>query len=280
MPRLRPAIHALLAAAALAAFTGRPATPAAARPAAGAPPGGGAAGGGSGAGVETVDLDVVTRIRDEGFHRSQALATAAYLADRIGSRLTGTPELKEANEWTRRRLAGWGLANAHLEAWRFGRGWSFSRAVVAMAPVSGTSWLQLSALPKAWTPGTPGEVRGEAVRVTLDSAADLDRYRGKLAGKVVLLDQARDLAELAAAEPRRFTAEKLAELAAFSANAGPSTADREKRRERYRWREQVRKFLVAERALASIEASPLPWGLIRVTGGGPYKDGDAPAVTG
>ena len=90
-----------------------------------------------GAGGEAVDLEVVTRIRDEGFHRSQALATAAYLADRIGSRLTGSPELKEANEWTRRQLADWGLANAHLEAWRFGRGWSFSRAVVAMSAIAG-----------------------------------------------------------------------------------------------------------------------------------------------
>jgi carboxypeptidase Q len=309
MPRPRPAVLALLAAAALAALAGMPATPAAARAAAGAPRAGLPDGG---TGGEAVDLEVVTRIRDEGFHRSQALATAAYLTDRIGPRLTGTPELKEANEWTRRQLAGWGLANSHLEAWRFGRGWSFSRAVVAMsltgtkatpeAPATAETpktpeppkpsatpatqesnaarWTQLSALPKAWTPGTQGEVRGEAVRVTLETAADMDRYRGKLAGKVVLLDKARDLAEPgAAAEPRRYSAEKLAELASFSAKT-PTAADREKRRERFRFRGQVRKFLVEEKALASIEASPLPWGRIRVMGGGPYKEGDDPAVTG
>ena len=318
MLRPRPAILALLAAttvAAAAAAAGRLATPAVARAAAAAPSGSSA---GGGTGGESVDLDVVTRIRDEGFHRSQALATAAYLTDRLGARLTGTPRLKEANEWTRRQLAAWGLANAHLEAWQFGRGWSFSRAVVAMsllpaaaqdprtaqapgatasrseraAPVAAktqetsaasdaASWTQLAALPKAWTPGTPGEVRGEAVRVTIDSAADLDRYRGKLAGKVVLLDKARDLAATAeAAPPRRYSADKLAELAAFSAGAAPSAADREKRRERYRFRLQVRKFLVDEKALASVEASPLPWGLIRVMSGGPYKPGDPPAVTG
>ena len=292
MPRLRHVIVALLAAAALAAYAGQPTILAAAR-AAGSPRGGATA---PAAGGEAVDLEMVTRIRDEGFHRSQALATVAYLTDRIGPRLTGTPELKEANEWTRRRLAGWGLANAHLEGWQFGRGWSFSRAVVAMAslPAAGTAaaaaatattvpaprWTQLSALPKAWTPGTAGEVRGEAMRVSLDAAADMDRYRGKLAGKVVLLDKAHDVTAPAAAEPRRFTPEKLAELAAFSADSGPSAAEREKRRERYLWRGQVRKFLVEEKALASIEVSPLPWGLIRVMGGGPYKDGDEPAVTG
>lgn len=317
MPRLRPAIPALLAllgvlaGGALAAWAaGRPASPATRSSLAGAPR---AAAGVDGAGGgDAVDLEVVTRIRDEGFHRSQALATAAYLSDRIGSRLTGTPELKEANEWTRRQLAGWGLADAHLEAWRFGHGWSFSRAVVAMslmaagaspaaaspavaatrapgaaAPAPETSaprWTQLQALPKAWTPGTPGEVRGEAMRVTIDAAGDMDRYRGKLGGKVVLLDKARDVAAgaagAAAPEPRRFTPEKLAELAAFSVSSGPSAADRQARRERFHLRGQVRRFLVEERALASIEASPLPWGLIRVMGGGPYKEGDDPAVTG
>ncbi len=318
MPRLRPAslplltLLALPAGGSLAALAVRAATPSTRSSPAGAPR---AAAGLDGAGGgEAVDLEVVTRIRDEGFHRSQALATAAYLADRIGSRLTGTPELKEANEWTRRQLAGWGLADAHLEAWRFGHGWSFSRATVAMATsppaaapgmpaaaatappavsappaasaagaisMSAARWTQLQALPKAWTPGTPGEVRGEAVRVTIDAAADMDRYRGKLAGKVVLLDKAHDVAAGAAApEPRRFTPEKLAELAAFSVNSGPSAAERQARRERFRLRGQVRRFLVEEKALASIEVSPLPWGLIRVMGGGPYKEGDDPAVTG
>src|ERR1700676_4075783 len=254
MPRPRPAslaLHtllALLAGGSLAALAVRPATPSTRSSPAGAPRvAAGNVGLDGAGGGEAVDLGVVTRIRDEGFHRSQALATAAYLADRIGSRLTGTPELKEANEWSRRQLAGWGLANAHLEAWRFGRGWSFSRATVAMAmspmpaapgapaaaaaapaAVSGARaagaagaasapaasktipaaaapetsvprWTQLLALPKAWTPGTPGEVRGEAVRVTIDAASDMDRYRGKLAGKVVLLDKAHDVAAGAAA---------------------------------------------------------------------------------
>src|ERR1700687_894253 len=326
MRRLRPAILALSATAALAAFPGRSAAPSTPSSPARAPR---AAGGFDGiGGGEAVDLEVVTRIRDEGFHRSPALATAAYLSDRIGARLTGTPELKEANEWTRRQLAGWGLANAHLEPWRFGHGWSFSRAVVAMSLMAATApaaetataetgtataatatatpataapaaaarpatpasrappevtaphWTQLRALPKAWTPGTPGEMRGEAMLVTIAGTGDMDRYRGKLAGKAVLLDKARDFAGDAAPEPRRYTAEKLDEFGAFRVSSRPSAAERQSRWDRFRLRSEGRKFLVAEKALASIEASPLPWGLIRVMGGGPYKDGDAPAVTG
>jgi hypothetical protein len=281
-----------LALAAAGALAGSRATRAlagsrSARPSTGTPPvkggPGGATDGGMAAwtGVEPVDLGVVTRIRDEGLHHSQVLATVAYLTDRIGERLTGTPELKQANDWTRRRLAEWGLANAHLEAWGpFGRGWSFSHAVVAMRLGGVDRPVQLQALPKAWTPGTPGEVRGEAVRVTIEKVADMDRYRGKLAGKVVLLDSARDVS--AAANPpetRRYTAEKLAELAAFEVTGRQAAADRQARRERFRLRLAVRKFLADEQALAAIEASPRPWGLIQVTSGGPHKRDEPQAVT-
>ena len=73
---------------------------------------------------ERVDLDMVTRIREEGFRHSKVMDTASELMDRIGPRLTGSPQVKEANEWTKTQLAEWGLANAHLETWGpFGRGW-------------------------------------------------------------------------------------------------------------------------------------------------------------
>src|SRR5687768_16844844 len=68
--------------------------------------------------------DPITRIRDEGMKRSQVMETLSYLSDVIGPRLTNSPQMKRANEWTRDRLAKWGLQNAHLESWGpFGRGW-------------------------------------------------------------------------------------------------------------------------------------------------------------
>src|SRR5262249_7604681 len=128
------------------------------------------------------------------------------------------------------------------------------------------------------------------------TAADMDRYRGKLAGKVALLDKARDLsAAAAAAETRRYTAEKLAELASFDTEAGQrGAAERQGRGERGRAREQgrevpharrglrdqVRRSLHAEQALASIEASPRSWDLIQVQGGGPHRQGEPPVVIG
>ena len=74
---------------------------------------------------EKVDLETITRIRYEGFHNSKVMDYASGLMDSIGERLTGSPNMKRANEWTRDQLAAMGLANSHLEPWGpFGRGWA------------------------------------------------------------------------------------------------------------------------------------------------------------
>src|ERR687884_397926 len=98
--------------------------------------------------------DVIDRIKDEGLNRSQVTQTLEYLTDVIGPRLTGSPALKRANEWTRGRLTEWGLSNAHLEPWGpFGRGWTLKRF---SAQVIEPQCIPLVALPKAWSPSTEG----------------------------------------------------------------------------------------------------------------------------
>src|SRR5688572_22496044 len=52
--------------------------------------------------------DAIARIKDEGLNRSQVMQTLEYLTDVIGPRLTGSPALRRANEWTRNRLTQWG----------------------------------------------------------------------------------------------------------------------------------------------------------------------------
>jgi hypothetical protein len=132
---------------------------------------------------EPVDWVMVNKIRDEGLHRSQVMSILEHLADEIGPRLTGSPQMKEANEWTRQQLADWGLEDARLEGYEFGRGWSFSRASVHMLS---PRQMPLLALPVAWTPGTGKKgVRGEAEKVEIESEKDFDKYRGKLAGKIL-----------------------------------------------------------------------------------------------
>ncbi len=128
--------------------------------------------------------DPVERIKDEGMNRSQVMQTLSYLSDVIGPRLTGSPNMKRANEWTREKLASWGLQNAHLEAWGpFGRGWtlkSFS------AQISEPQDIPLIAYPKAWSPGLTGTLNAEVIYVDAKDEAGLEQYKGKLKGAIVL----------------------------------------------------------------------------------------------
>jgi hypothetical protein len=135
--------------------------------------------------------DPIERIKDEGMNRSQVMKTLSYLSDVIGPRLTASPGMKRSNEWTRDQLAGWGLQNAHLEAWGpFGRGWTLKRF---SAQVSEPLNIPLIAYPKAWSPGTNGPLTAEVVYVDAKDEADLQRFKGKLKGAIVLTGKMREV---------------------------------------------------------------------------------------
>ena len=135
--------------------------------------------------------DPIERIKDEGMNRSQVMQTLSYLSDVIGPRLTASPGMKRSNEWTRDQLAKWGLQNAHLEAWGpFGRGWSLKRF---SAQVSEPLSIPLIAYPKAWSSGIAGPLTAEVVYVDAKDEADLQRFKGKLKGAIVLTGKMRDV---------------------------------------------------------------------------------------
>jgi hypothetical protein len=220
---------------------------------------------------EPVNLDMVTRIRAEGFHHSQVMETARHLTDVFGPRVTGSPQLKAANEWTRQQLADWGLRNSHLEPYPFGRGWSFSRSSVHMLK---PHQLPLSALPKAYTPGTAGPVRGTVMVAKLEKEKDFEAWRGKLAGKIVLTDEPADLAHPAEPEARELTAETLLGLGLFPVPAGrkPDEGNVDAI-DRSKFREALGRFLAEEKALAIIGTSMRPWGVLRAGIGGTWNPG-------
>jgi carboxypeptidase Q len=225
---------------------------------------------------EAVDLEMVTRIRDEGFTNSKVMDTVGYLTDVIGPRVTGSPQMREANDWTRQRLESWGLVNAHLEGWTFGRGWSLERSVVQMVkPTPAT----LVAVPRAFTPGTDGPRRGKVVKVKIESEADAEKYRGQLAGRIVLLGEPRDTANPEKPQFTRYTDQELDGLAHFDvepARRGP--LDRETITRRLRLQRMLRPFFVAEKALATIEVSPTDAGVVLVGRGGSWVKGEDPGV--
>src|SRR6185369_16602028 len=95
-------------------------------------------------------------------NRSQVMQTVSYLTDVIGSRVTGSPGLRSAQQYAIDRLAGWGIAGGRREPWGrdFGRGWSLEGFTANMI---GPSFSPLIAYPKAWSPATNGVIRGEAI---------------------------------------------------------------------------------------------------------------------
>src|SRR5438128_7376156 len=135
--------------------------------------------------------DPIAKIRDEGLNRSQIMQTLSYLSDVIGPRLTASPGMKRSNEWTRDQLTKWGLQNAHLEAWGpFGRGWTLKQF---SAQVTEPLTIPLIAYPKAWSPGTAGPLTAEVIYFDAKDDADLERFKGKLKGAIVLTSLMREV---------------------------------------------------------------------------------------
>ena len=136
------------------------------------------------------DLTAVTKIRQEGFRNSKVMDYAEALTDRIGERLTGSPNMKKANEWTRDELAKMGLSNAHLEPYKFGRGWTSDFCTVRMLT---PDVQQLYALPMDWSPATNGALRGKVVKVKLETKEDLEKNKGKLSGAIVMIADPKEM---------------------------------------------------------------------------------------
>lgn len=158
-----------------------------------------------------VPADVIDKIKDEGINRSQVMQTLSYLSDVIGPRLTGSPSLKMANEWTKDKLSTWGLQNAHLEAWGpFGRGWSLEKFSIQ---VTAPQTFPLIAFPRAWCGGLDAPVTGEVVYIDAKDAVGLDQYKGKLKGAIVLMSPERPLKLITDPQSTRYTDDQLAEMA-------------------------------------------------------------------
>ncbi|MGA2726188.1 MAG: M20/M25/M40 family metallo-hydrolase [Terracidiphilus sp.] len=209
--------------------------------------------------TETLDLNMYQRIRDEGLNRSHVMEFATALMDGIGPRLTGSPNLMKANEWTRDTLAKIGLENAHLEDWgEFGLGWQQLNTWARMVTPD-TAVLIVQATP--WSPSTSGPVTGDVVFVNIQNDQDIEKYKGKLAGKVVLYGAMRDVLPVDKPLFQRYTEKELDDLAEFTVNANPSGLSPEiqarmrVRQERLRILDKVAQFFADEKVAAVIEPS-------------------------
>jgi carboxypeptidase Q len=207
---------------------------------------------------ESLDMNMYQRIRDEGLNRSHVMEFASALSDDIGPRLTGSPNAKKANEWTRDTLTKIGLENAHLEDWgEFGLGWQQLNTWARMVTPD-TAVLIVQATP--WSPSTPGPVTGDVEFVNIQNEKDIDQYKGKLAGKIVLFGAMRPVPPVDKALFDRNSEKDLDEVAEFSVNANagipPEMLARVRERmERQRLVEKVAQFFADEKVAAVIEPS-------------------------
>ncbi len=162
--------------------------------------------------VYTAPKADIDKIKDEGMNRSQVMQTLSYLSDVIGQRLTASPSLLHANNWTRDTMTKWGMQNAHLEQWGpFGRGWVLNGFA---AQVSSPYAIPLIAYPKAWAPGTKGVLNADVVYLDAKDDAALDKFKGQLKGKIVLMSDIRLLKADFTGIGKRDTDEDLTKMAA------------------------------------------------------------------
>ena len=169
---------------------------------------------------DSSDLEVVHRIRQEAFKNSQVMDHLFYMADVAGPRLTNSPGYQMAAEKIAAQAEEWGLENIALEPWGpFGKGWSnsyFSAHLVA------PQYSPLIGVALSWTPGTEGVVAGTPVLAVFNGDRDeevhrlrlerfMNTWRGKLKGRIVLLDEPKHLEPQTKPASKRYSSGELSE---------------------------------------------------------------------
>lgn len=134
---------------------------------------------------ENVDTVMISRIKKEGFEKSQVMEIVSQLTDIHGPRLTNSPGYQNAANYAKTTMESWGLTNVKFDTWdeEFGRGWTLKKFSLSnLGPV----YFPVVAYPKAWTPGVKGTIAADAIYLDVKAESDLDKYKGKLKGKIVL----------------------------------------------------------------------------------------------
>src|SRR3954471_24079794 len=131
----------------------------------------------------TVDTSGVGALINQAMNRSQVMQNLQHLSDVIGPRLSGSPAMRRANDWTAERFRTYGLTTA-LEPYQFGVTWERGPAKLRLtAPFT----RQVTAHSWAWTEGTVGKtLSGPVVLTDLSTPESLAVYQGKVKGAWVL----------------------------------------------------------------------------------------------
>lgn len=219
---------------------------------------------------EPVDTAMVRKIRDEGLNHSKVMETAFYLTDVSGPRISGSPELKHAQDWAVNQLKSWGLVNAKREPWgKFGRGWEVKKDYVAMTE---PYYHALINVPKAWTPSTNGLIKGDVIMLKADTITDLDKYKGQLKGKIIIFDTKPPVERSYKPDAVRYTDEQLADMTKPQEPRQRRNFDRSAFMRQRAFRAEVGEFLVKEGVGLVLTQARGTDGTVFTTNGASYAD--------
>ncbi len=200
--------------------------------------------------TEAIDYAAYGRIRIEALSHSHVMEYASALTDGIGPRLTGSPNLKKANEWTRDQFTAMGCSNAHLEDWgEFGMGWVQLNTWVRMTAPDHAVFIAQAA---PWSPATKGPVSGSAMWVDIKDEKDFDKYKGKLAGKIILYGDMRDVKPVDKPLFTRDDEAELKKIEEYPIRIGAAGRDIQAYIQRLQFREKLGKFFADEQVAAVI----------------------------
>jgi carboxypeptidase Q len=220
---------------------------------------------------EPLDYEMISRLRQEGLSRSQVMDHISWLSDVYGPRVTGSPAFAQASAWAMKKFTEWGLSNIRQETFPFGQGWSVERfSIHLIAPQT----QPLIGYPRSWSPSTSGPVTADVVAVDIRSESDFERYRGKLKGKVVLTQPAREVTMLDGPIVLRMGDRELKEAATTTPVPAPATGAGSQSRQ---LAQRIQAFFLAEGAVAALDrgsddvivegGSELSWRTQRTDGG-------------
>lgn len=227
---------------------------------------------------EPVDYEAVYKIKDEGLNNSEVMDIAWNLTEGTGPRLSSSPGLFRAYEWSSNKLKEWGLENVEVRPWgEFGKGWEVKKSYLAMtAPY----YQPLIGIPKAWTPGTNGLIKTNVVYVNIEKDEDFAQYKGQLKGKVVLLPTTAEATTTFEADATRRSDDDLAnmEKEGVGSRRGGWSAERiAEYRKRQNLRRRAYAFFKSEGAALVLNTRRGAHGTFFTSNGASYKV-DAPEV--
>ena len=162
--------------------------------------------------TEKIDTTMVSKIKKEGFDNSQVMSILSMLTDVNGSRLTNSPGYKKAAEYAKTTMQGWGMQNVAFDNWgeEFGTGWQLKKFnLQAVSPV----YSPIIAYPKAWSPGIKGSIQADVIYLDVKTEEDINKYKGKLKGKIVLFNLPVTVKPGFDGDAKRFSDSELLEMA-------------------------------------------------------------------